>query len=278
MRSNIDLRSTSIVVLALFAAACGAELDSEEEEDVGRAAMALLGGNALNMNALNMNALNMNALNMNALNMNALDPNSLAAILDPGSSGDLARQLLRYTVSCALDSTQSFSFSWTDGAGTTHAEVYPGLLGLETGWATRSLSTSGERWISACLASRTNWYSTPVTISARGPVSGFNATDPAELAAYAYEEGAFWGNLFGATPRVYACDHVPNAAHSRAQLRDCAAGHVDGSGAVVSCGIIQRLGSCDATCAALTSNGHYHPNCSSSQDGVTNSVITVFLQ
>jgi hypothetical protein len=277
MRNAIDLRSTSIVVSAMLTVSCGVGFD-DGEEDVGSADAALLGDNALDMNALDMNALDMNALDMNALDMNALDAGSLAAILDPGPTGDLARQLLRYTASCALDPEQSFAFSWSDGTGVVHHEVYPGLLGLEPSWATRSLSKSGQRWISACLASRVNWYRVPVMLSSRGSIAGLKVTDPNELAAYALEEGAFWGNLFGPNPRVYACDHVPNDDASRARLRDCAAGHLDGTGTPVDCGMIRRLGSCAETCMALTSNGQYHPSCSSSQDGSTSKVITVFLQ
>src|SRR5690349_5753296 len=87
----------------------------EPDELLGEALSAVetdnaLNPNALNPNALNPNALNPNALNPNALNPNALSPDALAAIMDPGPTGELSRQHLKYTVGCALDSMQSFSF------------------------------------------------------------------------------------------------------------------------------------------------------------------------
>src|SRR6266511_3083177 len=117
----------TFLLLVLFVRCTPVE-DEEEYESIGTVESALenpnaLNPNALNPNALNPNALNPNALNPNALNPNALNPNALAALKDPGPSGDLSRQLIKYVVGCALDPSQSFRFSWTDNSGQVHEET-----------------------------------------------------------------------------------------------------------------------------------------------------------
>ena len=273
---------TSLFLAALLLVGCSGAPGSQEdpEGEIGIAASDLVSVNALNMNALNMNALNMNALNMNALNMSSLSPINLAAIQAPTAVGELARQLLKYTVSCALDETQLFSFSWTDAASVVHSETYWGLLGLATKWSTKPLSASGQEWVSACLISRVNWYEAPVTISARGGISGLSVTGPLELIGYPREEGAFWGNLYEATPYAYSCSNPSNDGHSRALLRDCATGHLDIFGQLTDCGMIHRIGSCASYCNALTRYDGYYPQCQvpfgSNVEPVT-AVVTVYL-
>ena len=120
----------------------------------GRSAEA---GNALNPNALNPNALNPNALNpaalaLSALSLSTIRPNALAAILDPGPAGALSREHLKYTIECAFESSQSFSFRWTDGSGIDHDENYSGMLGLARNWGWDPLDGDEQRWVSACLA------------------------------------------------------------------------------------------------------------------------------
>ncbi len=251
----------------------------QEAEALGHVESQLLVLNALNPNALNPNALNPNALNPNALNPNALNPNALSpsallAIQDPGSSGDLSRQLLRYTVSCAFTPTQSFSFSWTDTFGVVHPEVYLGLVGLAADWANTRLSTSGAEWVSACLASRVNWYGATVTISSRGPTEPL-ATTAEERAGYPAIEGAFFGNLFTTTPAVYSCYNATNVDNSRAQQRDCATGHLNPDGSVSSCGILQVLGSCSNYCNSIDPARQYYPSCFTSSDHLGTPMSTV---
>jgi hypothetical protein len=260
---------------------------SEPDELIGEALSAVETDNALNPNALNPNALNPNALNPNALNPNALNPSALspaalAAITDPGAAGDLSRQHLKYTVGCALDPTQSFSFSWTDKWHVVHQEIYEGLLGLATYWISKPLNPQGQQWVSACLAARTNYFGVAVIISSRGPCSVLNKHNTPEEGIYTKEEGAFWGNLYANPPALYACDVPANDANSRAQLRACAAGYIDPTtGTTQSCGPIQRLGSCDTYCTSGDpSLGHWacwtdpaNPVGTASQQP-----ITVFLQ
>jgi hypothetical protein len=268
-----------------FTTACGGSPDDTDLR-LGEAPSAALNANALNANALNANALNANGLYAGALSPATLGqapldpdwlgPSALAALADSGPRGELSRQLVKYAVGCAFDATQSFSVHWVDGVGTAHDDTYTGLLGLATSWAYRPLSSRSAQKVSACLIARVNYLGVSVTISSRGDDPGLAAT-AAELAAFTRQEGAFWGNVFTATPTAYACDFRENDAHSRAAGRYCAAGYDDGSGTLQGCGIIQRVGSCAAACGALGPSGYY-PACSGDGGGsYSYQVITVFL-
>ena len=99
-------------------------------------------------------------------------------------------------MSCALTPSQSFAFSWTDSSSVIHSESYPGLLGLASSWASSALSTTGQQWVSACLASRVNWYGVHVDISSRGNHTSLGTTHAERTTDYPVIEGAFFGNLF----------------------------------------------------------------------------------
>jgi hypothetical protein len=270
-------------LLAVLACGCA----PADREAIGSAVSEWNNGNSLHPEALDLVALNLGALNLGALDVNAMDATTLGAIRDPGTNGTLARQLVSYAANCALNSSQSFDFAWTDSQGAVHQESYPGSGALATSWATQPLDAAGQQWVSACLISRTNYLGVVVSLSSRGNAPGL-ATTPAEVAAYGNEEGAFWGNLFGAAPYAYACDNIADDANSRSLSRFCAAGYVDAQGGLQSCGMIQRLGSCAAVCAPLITpsggGGQYHPVCDAHgyqaglvDSSATTEAITVFL-
>jgi hypothetical protein len=266
----------------LFTSACMV-VGEDAEEPVGEAPLAFVYDNALNANALNANALYSNALNANALNESGLDPSLLgaavgAALADPGPAGDLGRQLLKYTVSCALPRWQSVEISWTDAGGSAHQDVYPGLLGLAPTWQWEPPTRTQEEWVSACLASRVNWYGVPVTLSSRGRARALD-TSAQELAGFPHLEGAFWGNLFSPTPHLSACHDPADDANSRAHLRDCAAGHVDAQGNVVPCGMVRLVGACAEVCDPPEAGSTFYPGCSnaSGHNAWTSHVVTTYL-
>lgn len=248
--------ATTLVISTGCAAGVG------DEGRVGEGSQAIKPMNGLRPDALLPRAFDPAALAAAALDPAALSRDVLAAIQDPGDAGTRSRQHLQYAVSCALDETQSVSFTWTDADQVVHAETYPGFVGLETGWASRPLSATGQRWISACMAARTNYSGVHVEISVRAPNPVLSPAETPEAPTFAVEEGAFWGNIYGGAPALYACDVPADDDNSWAQDRDCAAGHVDpATGVVSSCGIIRRLGSCDAFCAPIESGTLSHPFC-----------------
>ena len=267
---------------------CGGAEDGFEENDTILAADAEMGlvednaiqPNAIQPNAIQPNAIQPNAIQPNALTPTALGPESIAALKDPGEAGRLSRMFVRYAVSCAFNSSQSFSVSWTDDLGVVQTETYLGKLALAPGWATGPLDETGQRWVSACLAARTNWYGVTVTISMRGPHDAIKQSAFLERLVFAKEEGAFWGNLFAPTPYLQACVYVPNTDYARNVQRDCAAGHIGPDG-LENCGIIQRVGSCDAVCDSLDSNNGFRPKCvydaTVAPPRKTTEVMTVFL-
>ena len=274
----ITRRTLLNFMLAAAASGCGAIIDGAEDvEAVGEAELALVGDNALNANALNANALAPSALSATALSPGALSPSAHQAISHPGSAGALSRELLRYTVGCALGAGQSFSFTWSDDWG-LHEETYPGLLGIAPAWATGPLDLKGQEMISACLAARVNWYGVSVIISMRSneaPLRTLPSAD--ELAQYPDIEGGFWGNLFVATPYARACYHPGTVANSRAHQRDCAVGHLNADQTVSLCGMINIIGPCDAYCKAPSSPGGYYPDCTDPVYGKTANVVTIGL-
>jgi hypothetical protein len=270
-------------LLGFSASGClTAVADDEAVDMVDGLESALEGPNALTPNALTPNALTPNALTPNALTPNALTPNALspsalAAIQAPTQEGALSRQLLKYTVGCALDPVQSFTFSWTDSKKKVHTETYSGILGLAPSWATQPLTGAAQAWVSACLASRVNWYGISVTISSRGSHPGLNKSGSSELTTFGMAEGAFWGNLFSSTPYVFACHYSPNRDYSRSQSRDCAAGHLNPNGSLVECGIVDIAGACESLCQPLTNSGQYYPTCVGPDGMPSSAVITTFL-
>jgi hypothetical protein len=139
------------------------------------------------------------------------------------------------------------------------------------------LTRSGEqKLVSACLAARTNYFGISVHISLRGAADALeDNTTAAELAAYPYVEGAFWGNLFTSSPALYSCYDPANVAHSRADDRCCATGSLE-DGQVEPCGMIALTGSCEDACWKLSAHGQYYLGCG--EDDGDDQAITVGLQ
>jgi hypothetical protein len=101
-----------------------------------------------------------------------------------------------------------------------------------------------------------------VLLSLRGNTAPLKKIAEAESTAYSRVEGAFWGNLFSATPYLRACYNPDNAANSRTRLRDCAAGQVDDtSGELVPCASIEIVGECDDVCSGFNNGGKFYSGC-----------------
>jgi hypothetical protein len=266
-----QLQLASILsVLMLVVPGCGAggdEIDGDSE-DVAESHGALCADNTIMPNTIMPNTIMPNAIAPGMLAPNAISPSAIAsstlAVLQSDTlDGQSSRQLMKYTVSCALEPSQSFAFTWTDSGGTVHNEQYSGHLGLAPGWATAPLTDDTEqRLVSACLAARTNWYGVPVVISLRSRLDPLRtAVQSWELDAYTKLEGAFWGNLFTSSPYLNACYYEPNIDLARAANRDCAAGHLDANGQVVECGIIDILGPCNDWCFNLDQHERWYHDC-----------------
>src|SRR5882724_147480 len=216
-----------------------------------------LSSNGLSSNGLSSNGLSSNALSSNALSSNALSSNALViqALRDKTATGDLTRMFFRYLISCALGSSHSVTYTWTDSAGTTHTEINPGGLGLAPSWETAAPSQDAKEVVSACLMARTNSKGIPVPLSLRGENTTGLTVSASERSSYTYGEGAFWGNLFNGTnpPYAYSCSRVAfNAGVSTSQYlaqgRTCTTS---------ACGIITPVGACYKSDIATTGQACY---------------------
>jgi len=235
---------------------------TQSEEAPTEAEQDLINTNAITSNAITSNAITSNAITSNALNFNTLASSVVTELRDPGTTGANSRMFARYAVSCAFSTSQTFSFSWTDSSGVVHNESYAGELGIAPSWATGPLDDDGQRMVSACVAARVNYYGTSVTLSIRSLQDSLKTkVGSQELIDYPNVEGAFWGNLFGASKFINACYNSPTVANSRAKKRDCAAGHLNADGTTSQCGIINIVGPCSNVCQTLNGAGQYYPSC-----------------
>lgn len=175
--------------LAVALTACGGTADDVEETSSAIEAANALSANALSANALSANALSANALSANALSANALSANALTAkaLHDP-----LARQFLKYIVSCALPDDASVTIQ-VDRESFT----FPGQLGLAPEWGARHGSCDGscQRWVSACVLARVDFAGVERLISLRGEHHAL-AASARELRDYPVREATYYGNLF----------------------------------------------------------------------------------
>lgn len=165
---------------------------SEQVEDAGRIAI-----NSLDQNRLALTRLSLGGLSISGVGGRHLVGNALLATtaLTPGG-----REVLRYTIGCALDADTTITVASVIGAPHT----FHGGVGLAPAWATRALTQAERTQLSACLIARVNHFGVEVKLSLRGPSL---ATTHAERAAFGVEEGAFWGDVFtGVLPmQLRAC-------------------------------------------------------------------------
>ena len=215
--------------------------DSSSENEV-------LSANGLTINGLTTNGLTTNGLTTNGLTTNGLAPASLAALRDQTAMGDTTRRFFRYLVSCALPAGRDLTFSWTDAGGVAHAETASGQFNLAPTWETGKVDVAGQELVSACLFARTNALGRSVPISMRGDDSRALAVSPEERTDFHYGEGAFWGNLFSATPAGYSCSRSPFDA-GVGTSPDLQNGRVC---AQQDCGIIHYVGPCYSRTSATS--------------------------
>jgi hypothetical protein len=220
-----------------------------------------------NVPRIGANAMSPAALAQAEITTDQLDASSAEAM---GQTAD-ARTVLQYAVGCALDTSQSITFTVDDTEYT-----FSGGMGVAPGWTDGALSASDAAWVSACLFARTNLTSTSVWISARGSDAGL-ATTTAELASYQIEEGAFWGNAFVDLGAVegYSCNGVDQAAddsYADLPLRQCAQWDGVPESGLSPCGM-RYAGLCGDVCTATGTYG----NCAVPGGAAAAEVVTAML-
>jgi hypothetical protein len=214
------------------------------------------------------NALSPSAFAASALTSGTLNATSAAAMGQTNSQ----RKVLSFATTCALDSTQSVSFTIS---GVEY--YYAGLMGVAPAWTSRALTATEAAWVSACVISRVNLTSALVNISARGANAGYDTTI-GEVADYRLEEGAFWGNAFTnlGTVEGYSCNGVTQAANDTLgdlPSRECAEWDGVANSNMSACGFYYA-GLCSNSCETATAP---YSGCSFEGESESASVVTTFL-
>ncbi len=246
----------SVLLGSLFAITACIEQPSEPSPEIETAPK-------ITLNSLTPGFLTFSQLSTSALN------SSSAAVMGPNKQ---ARSVLTFAAGCALDATQTVSYTV---GGSSYTLV--GAMGVAPSWTTSGLTASQAAWVSACVLSRVNLTSAYVTISARGNNVGVD-TSLSEVDEYEIEEGGFWGNAFVDLGSIaeYSCNGVDQAANDTygdLPLRECAEWDgVTGSHAS-PCGM-HYAGLCSAVCS--TSSAPY-AGCSFQEGAASTAVVTTFL-
>lgn len=190
---------------------------------------------------------------------------SLDASIQSMVATQSGRNLAQYLAICALEPTDSVS---VDHEGETYH--FDGRLALAPEWRQGALSSDAGLRLSGCILAHVNAFGEEVPISVRVQEDNGD-TDLDETTRYNRHEAAFYGDLFAATPTMYACIgtpvsdlNVPFGAHDMTLgdrlLRRCADEDVAGSGQTL-CGFT-FVGTCADVCDQAVA-GNYS-NCWSS--------------
>ncbi len=251
MMNNSILPLCAMLLSTVTVLGCVAPEGTDDDNDIESVATtqeAALTSNALTSNALTSNALTSNALTSNALTSNALTSNALTsnaltsnALTSNALSDPAAREVFKYIVSCALPATSHVDLT-IDGVDYS----YPGELGLYPKWGSAggSCNTACQEWVSACVLSRIDYLGQKVAISVRGANAALTPT-AAELAAYTYREGTYYGNVFLETPVRDAC-----VAPGRVGLPRVCGPSVDGC-------VVNDVDDCTSVCDASSGYGTF---------------------
>lgn len=197
---------------------------------------------------LTFNGRYLNGRYLNGSQINGLD------LADPST-----RETLEYLVSCALDADAEV-VAIHDGV----SHMFAGEIGLAPEWADGACGHDCQRWISACLLARVNARGEHVEISMRARHPALRP-DPGELAAFAAEEGSYYGNLFIDPPVL----HAASAREDLALPRTC--------GAELSTCPIEVVGHAADACDGW-SRAHGRDKCRDADGELWDQVITVHLR
>jgi hypothetical protein len=140
----------------------------------------------------------------------------------------MRKKILRYLVECALPAGAEVSLTYRG-----QSESFRGIAGLGPSLRAGLMTEDDQQRVTACMLARVNGTGQTVQINMFGPMgagSGFE-TDGVGDAPFTVLEAAFYGNLFAATPRAFACQEE---GYSLADMRSCR----DAGGGEADCGVI----------------------------------------
>ncbi|MFT3696426.1 MAG: hypothetical protein QM831_25015 [Kofleriaceae bacterium] len=221
-------------MLTLGVTACALSEEPADPE-TSEADQAIAATNKLAGNKLAANKLAANKLAANKLAAASFAAGTQAQPLVDTADG---RDVLTYMLQCALSPSQSLTFADSTGVKWTFA----GQIGVAPAWTTRALTVTEQRWVTACLLARVNYFGVVVNLSLQGDLQALKTT--AADKPFTDLDGAFYGNLFDpAGPKEYACD-----GPSTSTVRVCADPDPATNGTQTMCGFVEA-----GTCASGTS-------------------------
>ena len=199
---------------------------------------------------------------------------SSIAPLRPGSrleTSEVGRDWLKYIVRCALPAGSDVAVTH-EGA----SDVLQGAFGVAPEWAHAPLSPSGQRWVSACLLSFVNALGEHVLVSQRGEQDNLRATvTPGERDEFAYQEAAFYGDLFADDGASYVCRGNGGTGKAPSRAKRLCSDASEHAG-ISRCGMI-IAGDCRDVCSGEDALDHAFSHCRGGYR-VYDEVITVFLR
>lgn len=152
------------------------------------------------------------------------------------------RSLLYFITQCALDSNQMLRIE-------NHGVVFEfyGQLGAAPNWDgyPSSISEREQRWVSACVLARVNYFGTPVPLNLRTwPNDDFYIhTTQKQREDFPFFEGGFFGNIFTHPAKKYVCTGDTAAQILIGKNRICTLPSIS-SDRISECGFV-IVGSCD---------------------------------
>lgn len=114
------------------------------------------------------------------------------------------RALLNFITECALRNDQLLTI---ESSGILFE--YYGKLGVAPNWNgyPSSLTAEEQRWVTACVLARVNYFGTPVAFNLRTEADSelqLSVTSK-QITLFPFHEGAFFGNIFSRPAKKYAC-------------------------------------------------------------------------
>lgn len=152
------------------------------------------------------------------------------------------RSLLYFITQCALDRNQMLRIE-------SHGVIFEfyGQLGAATGWDgyPSSMNEQQQRWVTACVLARVNYFGTPVPINLRTrPNDKFYIhTTRQQREDFPFFEGGFFGNIFTHPVKKYVCtgDTAPQILIGKNRI--CTLPSIS-SDRISECGFV-IIGNCD---------------------------------
>ncbi len=254
------MRSILCLLVAVSLPACA------QAPDESSTSAEVVSGNRILLNRILLNRILLNRIALSQIALHRISVGRLSVNMP--SAGDLlatadGRDVFSLVVSCAVPSNTTL-VATVNGA----QFEFPGEVGLAPQWLAARLDPPGQRWVSACMFARVNAHEVVIPISMRGPNPQL-ATSADERAAWTLEEGAFYGDAFGAVSeplQAFACRGKDKAAGNAGELadRDCAAPDPANPGFTL-CGMI-FAGDCgrfavDQACEFFSARGTFYQRC-----------------